>query len=245
MFSDDDVDDDAFTNAIFNKQKVTLRIQQCDDEDCNKPNCTPSVVTSRRGRATKKITYAESDTEDSEDEAPKKNSRRGKKAAPKKAPAKGGKKKASRAYDSDSEEFELDLDSQDDDGDEDDDDESFKGDTEEDDSDDGVAAEGKRSKSNKDRNPKAKKRSKSGKSKSEPTKKIAWDEIDLNMDITASAENERLVNYRKAAEKIKKVSVVMNTMCNHFQSLPWIYLNRISLPLFSIMYASTLMRSTG
>ena len=172
------------------------------------------VVTSRRGRATKKITYAEFDIEDSEDEAPKKNSRRGKKAAPKKAPAKGGKKKASRAYDSDSEEFELDLDSQDDDddGDEDDDDESFKGDTEEDDSDDGVAAEGKRSKSNKDRNPKAKKRSKSGKSKSEPTKKIAWDEIDLNMDITASAENERLVNYRKAAEKIKKVSVVMNTM---------------------------------
>ena len=218
------------------------------DNDASTVNSSFSeaeVVTSRRGRATKKITYAESDIEDSEDEAPKKNNRRGKKAAPKKAPAKGGKKKASRAYDSDSEEFELDLDSQDDDGDEDDDDESFKGDTEEDDSDDGVAAEGKRSKSNKDRNPKAKKRPKSGKSKSEPTKKIAWDEIDLNMDVTASAENERLVNYRKAAEKIKKVSVVMNTMCNHFQSLPWIYLNRISFPLFSTIYASTLMRSTG
>ena len=177
MFSD--VDDDAITDAILNKETVSLRIQRCDEEDCNKPNCTPSVVTSRRGRATKKITYAESDTEDSEDEAPKKNSRRGKKAAPKKAPAKGGKKKASREYDSDSEEFELDLDSQDDDdddldsdefeldldsqdddGDGDDDDETFKGGTEEDDSDDGVAAEGKRSKS-KDCNPKAKKRSKS------------------------------------------------------------------------------------
>lgn len=77
-----------------------------------------------------KVTYAESEVEDSEDEqAPRKNGRRGK---PKKALGKGEKKKASRAYNSDSEEFELDLNSQDDDDDEDDDDESFKGGTEDD-----------------------------------------------------------------------------------------------------------------
>jgi hypothetical protein len=100
--------------------------------------------------------------------------------------------------------------------DDDDDDESFKGDSEEDDeslkgvieeveSDDGVAIPGKRSKSNReDRNPKSKKRPKSSKNK-----KIRWDEIDLNLDVTASVENERLVNYRRAVEKIKQVSLLM------------------------------------
>ena len=42
------------------------------DEDDN------GFIFTRRGRATKKITYAKSDIEDSEDEAHKKNIRRGK-----------------------------------------------------------------------------------------------------------------------------------------------------------------------
>ena len=34
-------------------------------------------------------------------------------------------------------------------------------------------------------------------------KRIQWDEIDLNMDTSASVENERMVEYRKACEKVK------------------------------------------
>ncbi len=34
-------------------------------------------------------------------------------------------------------------------------------------------------------------------------KRIQWDEIDLNLDTSASVENERMVEYRKACEKVK------------------------------------------
>lgn len=34
--------------------------------------------------------------------------------------------------------------------------------------------------------------------------RIQWDEISLDLDVAESVENERLLNYRKAAEKIKK-----------------------------------------
>ena len=34
-------------------------------------------------------------------------------------------------------------------------------------------------------------------------KRIRWDEIDLNLDTSASVENERMVDYRKACEKVK------------------------------------------
>ena len=127
--------------------------------------------------------------------------------------------------------------------DDDDDDESFNGDSEEDDeslkgvideveSDDGVAIQGKRSKSNRvDRNPKSKKRSKSSKNK-----KIRWDEIDLNLDVTASVENERLVNYRRAVEKIKQVSLLMLLLFS--PNLDGI----LSISLLR-QYASILMRS--
>jgi len=46
-----------------------------------------------------------------------------------------------------------------------------------------------------------------GKSKSKKgkggLKHIQWDEIDLNLDTSASVENERMVDYRKACEKVK------------------------------------------
>ncbi|KAL7542501.1 hypothetical protein ACHAXR_011829 [Thalassiosira sp. AJA248-18] len=58
---------------------------------------------------------------------------------------------------------------------------------------------GKR-RSNRDKNPKPKKRKLSnGKSGNQ----IPWDEISLDLDVTESVKNERMVNYRKAAEKIK------------------------------------------
>mmetsp|Transcript_18695 Transcript_18695/g.40471 ORF Transcript_18695/g.40471 Transcript_18695/m.40471 type:complete len:1753 (+) Transcript_18695:126-5384(+) len=52
------------------------------------------------------------------------------------------------------------------------------------------------------RNPKPKKRKLSS-GKSSCSKQIPWDEISLDLDATESIENERMVNYRKAAEKIK------------------------------------------
>jgi hypothetical protein len=46
-----------------------------------------------------------------------------------------------------------------------------------------------------------------GKSKSKKgkggLKRIRWDEIDLNLDTSASVENERMVDYRKACERVK------------------------------------------
>jgi len=45
-------------------------------------------------------------------------------------------------------------------------------------------------------------KSKKGKGMS-PIKRIQWDEIDLNLDTSASVENERMVEYRKACEKVK------------------------------------------
>ena len=156
--------------------------QDSDDE--------AEVVTTRSGRATKRMTYAESD---SDDEVPKKKRRNSKKKSSKTASK--GKKKASRT-DSDTEDFELD----DDDDDDDDEESSFMGDTDDDNDDD---AQGKR-RSKRDKNPKPKKRSKS--KKSDSSNKIAWDEIDLDLDVTGNVRNERLVNYRKAVENIKKVS---------------------------------------
>ena len=155
--------------------------QDSDDE--------AEVVTTRSGRATKRMTYAESD---SDDEGPKKKRRNSKKKSSKTASK--GKKKASRT-DSDTEDFELD----DDDDDDDDEESSFMGDTDDDNDDD---AQGKR-RSKRDKNPKPKKRSKS--KKSDSSNKIAWDEIDLDLDVTGNVRNERLVNYRKAVENIKKV----------------------------------------
>ncbi len=47
-----------------------------------------------------------------------------------------------------------------------------------------------------------------GKSKSKKgkggLKRIRWDEIDLNLDTSASVENERMVDYRKACERVKR-----------------------------------------
>eukprot|EP00984_Skeletonema_dohrnii_P012712 scaffold5190_cov92-Skeletonema_dohrnii-CCMP3373.AAC.2 len=45
-------------------------------------------------------------------------------------------------------------------------------------------------------------KSKKGKGKG-PIKRIQWDEIDLSLDTSASVENERMVEYRKACEKVK------------------------------------------
>ena len=61
---------------------------------------------------------------------------------------------------------------------------------------------GKR-RSKRNRSVQAKKR-KLSRGKSARSKQISWDEISLDLDATESVENERLVNYRKAAEKIKK-----------------------------------------
>lgn len=40
-------------------------------------------------------------------------------------------------------------------------------------------------------------------SKSRKSNRIQWNEISLDIDASASVENERLLNYRKAAEKVK------------------------------------------
>jgi hypothetical protein len=48
----------------------------------------------------------------------------------------------------------------------------------------------------------AKGKSNKGKGKG-PIKRIQWDEIDLNLDTSASVENERMVEYRKACERVK------------------------------------------
>jgi len=140
----------------------------------------PEIRTSRRGRATRKVTYAEEDDnfDDSEDEAPPKRNRRNTKK-------KAARKKSSRADSSDTEEFELDSEEE----------EEEESDIENDSDDDDTAK--KRSNSKKDRNPKAKKRSKKTQSK------MNWDEIDLELDVNESVENSRLVNYRLAVEKIK------------------------------------------
>lgn len=63
--------------------------------------------------------------------------------------------------------------------------------------------QGKR-RSKRDRNPSSKKRKLSISDKNAHSKQIPWDEISLDLDVMESVENERLVNYRKAAEKVKK-----------------------------------------
>lgn len=62
--------------------------------------------------------------------------------------------------------------------------------------------QGKR-RSKRDRNPKPKKRKLSS-GKGTERERQPWDEISLDLDVTESVVNERLVNYRKAAEKIQK-----------------------------------------
>lgn len=62
--------------------------------------------------------------------------------------------------------------------------------------------QGKR-RSKRDRNPKPKKRKLSS-GKGTERERQPWDEISLDLDVTESVVNERLVNYLKAAEKIQK-----------------------------------------
>lgn len=147
-----------------------------DDDEASEPE----IRTSRRGRATRKVTYAEEDGnfDDSEDEAPPKRNRRNTKK-------KAARKKSSQVDSSDTEEFELDSEEE----------EEEESDIENDSDDDDTAK--KRSNSKKDHNPKAKKRSKKTQSK------MNWDEIDLELDVNESVENSRLVNYRLSIEKIK------------------------------------------
>ena len=109
----------------------------------------------------------------------RKPSKKGSKAASKKR--KGANSSISMANSDDESDFEVEKD--------DDDDDTIDAD----DNDFGTTDSGKQP---------AKGKSKKGKGK-DPIKRIQWDEIDLSLDTSASVENERMVEYRKACEKVK------------------------------------------
>ena len=109
----------------------------------------------------------------------RKPSKKGSKAASKKR--KGANSSISMANSDDESDFEVEKD--------DDDDDTIDAD----DNDFGTTDSGKQP---------AKGKLKKGKGK-DPIKRIQWDEIDLSLDTSASVENERMVEYRKACEKVK------------------------------------------
>ena len=254
---EDDDDDATVNNVVCSRYKIGATVSKVfvDEKIGKERPFSGNVIGYDKEEKLYKIKYEDGDEEEIgevdlskiiDDEG---SDKRQDKASNKlQGKRKGKKKSCTRDSDSDTD---FNMASGNDD---DDDDESFKGDSEEDDeslkgvieeveSDDGVAFPGKRSKSNReDCNPKSKKRPKSSKDK-----KIRWDEIDLNLDVTESVENERLSNYRRAVEKIKQVSLLMLLLFSpNLDGILSISLLRqyVSILMRSIILSSQLTPST-